>query len=216
MFAPEIGQFAERRGRAYAFVGALIGMVMMVTTGMLRGDGDKETVAAQVDRLIKQLGHGSFAQREAASKELAAIGEPALDSLRQAAASNDDPEIRLRAQRVVGVILERAGQKELAKWADFWKTPAGEWMEIKGDRWSCGTPTSETFSGSIRIIEIGKAWTAADMTVEQGSTKGQTVRAIFRLDGDTLHYCGTYSAVRATEFKTVGDYCAYVFKRRKK
>ena len=60
------------------------------------------------------------------------------------------------------------------------------------------------------------ARTAADMMVEQGATKGQIVQAIFRLEGDNLQYCGTYSAVRATEFKTVGNYCAYAFKRSKK
>jgi hypothetical protein len=48
-----------------------------------------------------------------------------------------------------------------------------------GDQWSCGTPTTATYSGRIRIIEIGKTRTAADMMVEQGLTKGQIVRAIF-------------------------------------
>jgi hypothetical protein len=89
-------------------------------------------------------------------------------------------------------------------------------MEIMGHRWSSGTPTSATYSGRIRIIEIGKTRAAADMTVEKGPSKGQIVRAIFRLDGDNLHYCGTYSAVRATEFKTVGNYCWCAFKRSKK
>jgi hypothetical protein len=213
VLAPNIGQFAQRRRQAYAFVGAL---VMLVTTGILRGDADKETLAARVARLIEQLGDDRFAKREAASRELAAIGEPALDSLRQAAASNSDPEIRLRAGQVIRLILARAGLNELAKWAGFWKTPAGERMEIVGDRWSCGTPTSATYSGKIRIIDFGKTRIAADMSVEQGPTQGQIVRAIFRLDGDNLHYCGTYGAVRATEFKTDADYCAYAFKRSMK
>jgi hypothetical protein len=215
VLTPKVGHFAEKRRQPYAFVGAMVGMVMLVTTGILRGDDDKETVAARVARLIGQLGNDRFAKREAASKELAAIGEPALDSLRQAAASNHDPETRLRARRVLRVILKRVGQKELATWAGFWKTPAGEWMEIRGDRWSSGAPRSATYSGRIGIVEVGRTRTAADLTVEQGPSKGQIVRAIFRRDGDTLHYCGTYSAIRATEFKTAGNYCWYAFERSK-
>ena len=44
--------------------------------------------------LVKQLGDDKFTEREAASKELAAIGEPARAALLEAAASRDDAEIR--------------------------------------------------------------------------------------------------------------------------
>jgi hypothetical protein len=53
---------------------------------------DLERVAA----LIRQLGDDAFAKREAASKELLAIGVPALAALKKARAS-DDPEVRRRA-----------------------------------------------------------------------------------------------------------------------
>ena len=214
--ALKIGQFAATRRQANAFAGVLIGMVLLVPTGLLRGAADKETVAARVARLIGQLGDDHYTEREAASSELAAIGEPALAALRQAAASHRDPETRSRAQRVIRVIAERADRNELAKWAGFWKTPAGEWLEIMGDRWSGGAPMSATYTGRIWIIDIGKTRSAADMLVEQGPTKGQIVRAIFRLDGDNLHYCGTYTAGRATEFKTVRNYQAYAYKRSKR
>jgi hypothetical protein len=44
-----------------------------------------ETEAERIDRLIRQLGSDSFAQREAAGKALEGIGTPALDALRKAA-----------------------------------------------------------------------------------------------------------------------------------
>src|SRR6266571_2059045 len=43
----------------------------------------------EIVRLIKQLGSDKFKEREAASKRLAEIGEPALDALDKAATSND-------------------------------------------------------------------------------------------------------------------------------
>ena len=57
---------------------------------------------------------------------------------------------------------------------------------------------------------------AADMLVESGPTQGQTCRAIYRLDGDRLRYCGTYSATRATEFKAVAGYYLVEFDRGEK
>jgi WD40 repeat protein len=56
---------------------------------------------AHIDRLIKQLGSDDFDAREAASKALEAIGEPALEALRKAASESADAEVCLRANRVV-------------------------------------------------------------------------------------------------------------------
>src|SRR6187397_240314 len=59
-----------------------------------------------VERLIGQLGSDNFAEREAASKRLEAIGEPALDALDRAAESGD-AEVRARARRVVAAVENR-------------------------------------------------------------------------------------------------------------
>ena len=56
---------------------------------------------AEIARLIKQLGDDDFDKREAASKELKAIGEPARAALQEAAASSKDAEIRQRASRLM-------------------------------------------------------------------------------------------------------------------
>jgi hypothetical protein len=51
----------------------------------------------EIERLTQRLGSTNFAEREAATKRLDAIGEPALDSLRKVAACSKDAEIRCRA-----------------------------------------------------------------------------------------------------------------------
>jgi WD40 repeat protein len=59
---------------------------------------------AEIQRLIRQLGSDSFAERDAASKALAAIGEPALEALRNAIETSDDAEVRRRARQVVELV----------------------------------------------------------------------------------------------------------------
>ncbi len=67
-----------------------------------------ETQDERIDRLIRQLGSESFAQREQAGKELEAIGTPALDALRKAAATSTDAEVRRRAGLVEEEVLRRS------------------------------------------------------------------------------------------------------------
>jgi hypothetical protein len=57
----------------------------------------------EIEKLIQQLGSPRFAEREAATKRLEAIGEPAVDALRKAVASNPDAEIRRRASSLLAV-----------------------------------------------------------------------------------------------------------------
>ena len=66
------------------------------------------STAADIPRLIRQLGSPGFAEREEAGKKLTAIGEPALERLRQAAQQNPDPEISRRAEALVAAIEKRA------------------------------------------------------------------------------------------------------------
>jgi WD40 repeat protein len=63
--------------------------------------------AEEIARLIEQLGHDEFTKREAASKRLEAIGEPAWHALRKAASTSSDLEIRHRAKRAADVIAKR-------------------------------------------------------------------------------------------------------------
>jgi len=56
--------------------------------------------AARLARLVRELGHASFEIRDAASEELAELGEMAEAEL-AAAAGDDDPEVRLRARQLL-------------------------------------------------------------------------------------------------------------------
>jgi hypothetical protein len=68
---------------------------------------------AEIGRLIRQLGSESFQEREAASRALELIGEPALGALAKAA-DNADAEIRGRAARLVEVLRPRLAARAWA------------------------------------------------------------------------------------------------------
>src|SRR5437764_3787639 len=55
----------------------------------------------EIARLVKQLGSSDFRAREAARKQLEAIGEPARDALRKVAASSADLETKRRASAIL-------------------------------------------------------------------------------------------------------------------
>jgi hypothetical protein len=59
--------------------------------------------AAEIDRLVKQLGSNGYYEREAATKALRAVGKPALPALRLACECKD-AEVRKRAQRIIEAI----------------------------------------------------------------------------------------------------------------
>jgi hypothetical protein len=195
---------------------ATLSLALTGATGASWVEPDKKPLTARIERLIKQLGDDEFAKREVASRELEEIDAPAIDALRQAAAMIDDLEIRTRAARVLKAIGAHACQRELTKWAGSWKSSDGTWLKITGDRWSSGTPTFGPTAGTVRVTEIQERVVFAEFAVDDGPTKGQTVNAIFRLDGDSLHYCGTYAGDYPREFKTIGNYFSCVFKRVKK
>ncbi|MGE3808562.1 MAG: hypothetical protein AB7K24_28180 [Gemmataceae bacterium] len=58
----------------------------------------------EVQRLIQGLGAFEFAQRERAARQLEKIGAPALELLHRAQVESADPEIRRRAELVIGQI----------------------------------------------------------------------------------------------------------------
>lgn len=73
----------------------------------LPSSADDAPSKEKIDKLIEQLGSGTFAEREKATKELAAIGVPALEALRKAAKS-EDAEVRKRAEDILPRIERQA------------------------------------------------------------------------------------------------------------
>ena len=116
-----------------------------------------------------------------------------------------------RFERVAGP-GQRPPRRELSSWEGSWDTNDGAAMKIKGERFECSAAGIQR-NGSMKIVEIGDKVTLVDMLVEEGDVKGQTFKAIFRFDGKMLEYCGTYGAVRPTEFKTEGEYYHLQWKR---
>lgn len=175
-----------------------------------------ELIRRRIEKLIEQLGDDDFKQREAAGRSLEALGELSLAPLRKAAATSEELEVRRRAKRLAAAIAARAGKNELARWAGTWQGEGSAWMKFDGEGWASGTRTFGPVSGKVRGVEVMEKFVAADLVVEQGPTAGGMVKAIFRRDGDTLHYCGTYGSVRPTKFANEAGFYYMAFKRTRK
>lgn len=191
-----------------------------------------ETTSGRVATLVQQLGHPRFAKREEASKELDAIGEPALDALRKAAASSDDAEVRQRAERIVAAVTGRVRaavtKKELEKLQGTWSLVSmkangqqisgenrGFVFTFKGDRWSLHVNGLLSQAGTVQQIEVMAKHNAIDLPITEGGNVGVTAISIYAIEGDELKYVN--SAVRATELDTKpGDYRSYSIFRRVK
>jgi hypothetical protein len=171
--------------------------------------------ADRLERLVRQLGHRSFAQREAASRELESLDALAGDALRRAADKDPDPEVRDRAGRLLHSMRSRQKNRFLASVTGSWKDRDGAWMKIATDRWTSGTPTFGPVAGVIWVNEINGAIARVELAVQEGPTQGRTVKAILRRDGDKLSYCGTFDDRYPIEFKTAGTNCAYELQRQK-
>ena len=194
-----------------------------------RGKEEAERIAS----LIRQLGDDEFKKREAASKELDAIGEPALGALRKAAASSEDPEVRRRANRVLAVVTQRVRaavtRKELGKLQGTWSLVSTEMngkqiqgednthlFTFKGDTWSIRLNGLLSQAGTVRQIEVKAKHNAIDLPITAGGNVGATAISIYAIEGDVLKYLNS-AEPRATEFTTKpGDGRIYSIFRRGK
>jgi hypothetical protein len=201
----------------------LTAIAAFVAAGAARVDPDDSASKDRIDRLVRQLGHRSFAKREEASRELSAIGEPVRPALTKAAA-DPDPEVGRRARQVLDGLdsraLAAAAKKELARWEGEWTGNGGQKFVFKGDRWAWGEAGSWTLDertgNRVLIVGVSEKLIFADMVVDDPTNGGRVCQAIFRLDGDTLLYCGSYGPVRPTEFRTTLTSFYVAWKRVKK
>jgi uncharacterized protein (TIGR03067 family) len=225
--------------RTHVVVGVLAGILLTAQVGILRSDPGTETETERIARLIKQLGDDSFEKREAASRELDAIGEPALAALRKAAASGDDPEIRRRAEKIVGDIAARrlavAAKKEIEGLQGTWYSTSTEYAGMRqtgeergarhiimADRWENKDGETVLQSGKLNVVEVSDKLVKVDFIVTEGALKGDTWLAIYERNGDELKWCGGYVGqrlARPTTFTTKpgdGGYFLRSLKREKK
>jgi uncharacterized protein (TIGR03067 family) len=207
--------------------------VLLAASAGLFGNPPDEPMADRVARLIKQLGHEEFAKREAASKELDAIGAPALDALRNAATDSNDAEIRRRAEQIAGIITGRiravVTRKELEKLQGTWSLVSMEMdgqqikgedksfiFTFKGDKWWLHVNGQLSQAGTVQQIEVRAKHNAIDLPITEGGVVGQTAMSIYAVEGDLLKYLFC-AGPRATEFTTKpGDGRIYSILRRGK
>jgi uncharacterized protein (TIGR03067 family) len=210
----------------------IVGLVLLTTPVGLFGNSPDEPIADRVARLVKQLGNKDFAKREAASKELDAIGEPALGALNKAASSSD-AEIQSRATKIVRAVTVRlraaVTKKELEKLQGAWslvsyekdgKQIKGEDKShafiVKGDRWSTYFGGQLFQAGTVTSIEVKERLNAIDLLITAGNEVGGTAKSIYAVKGDSLYYLLS-GEPRATDFTTKpGDGRHYAVFRRVK
>src|SRR2546428_4349873 len=94
--------------------------VSLVLASLLRGSADepiRPATAQEIAQLIRKLESRRFREREEATRALEAAGDDALDALRQAAENSDDPEVCIRARRLIervesrlqGIVCQHSG-----------------------------------------------------------------------------------------------------------
>src|SRR5262245_30461701 len=76
-------------------------------SGTVGGEPAKDETGDRIARLVRGLGHERYAQREQASRELAAVGEPARAALTKAETA-PDPEVGRRARQLLDELDARA------------------------------------------------------------------------------------------------------------
>jgi hypothetical protein len=76
--------------------------------------GEEKAQPAQIEELVKNLGHRKFTEREKAARALVALGEPALEALRSAAKSSDS-EISIRAEALAARIERQEANRKLLR-----------------------------------------------------------------------------------------------------
>ena len=90
---------------------AALAMVGLTTTGAVAEDStpvtDPRTLERTIKQLIDRLGHDRFDVREAASRRLLEIGEPAIPAL-DTAAKSVDAEIRTRGARILAILSRQS------------------------------------------------------------------------------------------------------------
>jgi hypothetical protein len=167
--------------RAGAFVCAVVALAVVAGVGSVRGNSGKAATPDRIAALIKRLGDDAFAKREAASKELEDIGEPALAALRKAANCSDDLEIRRRAERIIQAIAIRADdaaiKRQLAafkgKWNVEFTNGVKEVCEVRQDRTAYVAEPQRTSTGKVEVKDGSVVIVYQDDRVERWTPVGK-------------------------------------------
>jgi uncharacterized protein (TIGR03067 family) len=193
---PRVGRF-----------GTVLVLALACVAGPGNGRAEPKADPERLAALVRQLGHKEFARREAASKELDAIGEPALDALRKAAA-DADAEVSRRAKLVVKSVAART---DLEKLRGTWYTVSVNYQGVTtgldkrdtitydGTKYKQSRAGRVFDEGTIEIIDAAARPKQIDYTVTDGQNKGLHARSVYTVDGDEHKICSVQGD-RPTEF----------------
>jgi hypothetical protein len=95
---------------------------------------------------------------------------------------------------------ERDVKTELAKWQGEWENADYGRLVIDGERWSFHPKNGGESVSTIKIVEVTDKMTHVLLLSPGIDGKVHAIQTILRVDGDTLHNCGTIGSTRPTEF----------------
>jgi uncharacterized protein (TIGR03067 family) len=187
--------------------------------------------SVEIDRLIKQLGSPSFPEREEASRRLEALGDKALPALQKAARAAKDAEVRRRAGNIVEVALSRAVDSQLKRLKGMWSVGKPEYPsqpekpDGKGARLDAVEVLEEGGRSIVHLATVDKKTFRLQVDYRLGPCgtmdiyfAKNSIKGIYRLDGDTLRLCLSLSGgPRPERFEAhKGESVViYTFKRQK-
>jgi uncharacterized protein (TIGR03067 family) len=179
-----------------------------------------EPAASRIAILIEQLGHRDYRARDAASRDLEALGETAVLALEKARDASDDAEVRRRATMLLDH-AEGLRRQRLARQLH------GAWTVTSAERG--GRPHDELLRGKLTFSPDGEilfqragapesgscgyryglqpTHTPGHLCVfrlrEPGDDVDDAMLGIYTLHGDELRICfGEEGGKRPSEFKT--------------
>jgi hypothetical protein len=164
--------------------------------------------AAEVKRLIRQLGSPKFKEREAAEQRLSLLGKPALAALREAAASGGNAEVRLRAGRIAEGIRLKLGYLFNGRDLTGWQVESGDARQwsVEGGAIIARSTDYRTRNYLLSTRDYADFTLRLEFMLDPGSGGGVVLRG---RDGEKIvEDCCDHPVLKLTDPAKFRDYCS--------